>query len=120
MSLRRVVVVLCLLSACTGGGSVVDPTPAPGPADPLLQIARQEGAVDVVVQLAVPRKGGSWEKSAVARAQGDLIAELGPRARVMDRFGRRVPQLLLSVNAPGLRVLRRSPVVVNITLHESK
>lgn len=113
--------VLCLLSACTGGGTGVHPTPAaaPGPADPLLEVVRQEGSVDVVVQLAVPRKGGSWEKAAVARAQRDVIAALGPRARVVKRFGRKVPQMLLSVNAQGLRVLRRSPVIVNISLSEN-
>lgn len=109
---------LLVAVACSGGA---EPAPTLTPvADPLLEMAKRDGTVVVIVQLAVPQStGGSWEKAAVAGAQRKLLAELGPRARVLERFGRRLPQIMLRVNPAGLQELRRSPVVVNITLNEA-
>lgn len=115
--LRHVLVALVVLSACTG--SATDATPPPVP-DPLLDIAEREGDVDVIVQLAVPQTtAGSWDKAAVARAQRKVLAQLGPRARVLERFGRKLPQIMLRVRPAGLQELRRSPLVVNISLNET-
>jgi hypothetical protein len=112
---RRGLVVLCLLSSCTGTGNV-DPTPRP---DPLLDIARRDGAVVVIAQLAVPPKpDGSWSGAAVARAQRELVRSIGSGARVVERFGRKLPQITLLVDEESLMELRQSPQVVNISLNE--
>jgi hypothetical protein len=111
-----VLLALCVLSSCTGGGGA-EPTPAP---DPLLDLARRDGAVAVVVQLAVPRRpDGSWTKATVARAQRELVRGIESGARVIDRFGRRLPQITLLVDEQGLVELRQSPQVVNISLNRA-
>lgn len=113
--LLRVLLVACLLSSCTGGGAgTADTTPAPI-ADPLLDIARREGTVVVIVQLAVPQPG----QAKIATAQRGLMKDLGPGARVVERFGRKLPQIMLRVDETALTELRQSPLVVNITLNET-
>ena len=115
---RHVLVALSIaLAACTGGAG--DPTPPPV-ADPLLDIAEREGTVDVVVQLAVPRgSAASFDGAAVKTAQRRLMSELGPGARVVERFGRRVPQIVLRVTPEALQELRGSRLVVNIARSET-
>jgi hypothetical protein len=68
----------------------------------------------VIVQLAVPAP----DRTAIVRAQRDLLAELGRGARVVTRYGR-VPQIALRVTPQALRRLRASPLVVNISLNET-
>lgn len=115
--LRGALVVLCVLAACTGGGGSAGPTPV---ADPLLERAERDGTVVVVVQLAVPQgSAGSFDTAAVARAQRKLVSELGPGARVVERFRRRLPQIVLRVDPGALEELRQSNLVVNISLNET-
>lgn len=118
--LRHVLLaVSVLLAGCTGGGSA-DPTPAPV-ADPLLDIAEREGSVVVIVQLLVPPgAAGSYDAARVAKAQRRLMSDLGPGARVVERFGRKVPQIMLRVDAEALAQLRQSPQVVNISLNQTE
>lgn len=112
------VLVLFVLASCTPGAAV-DPTPAP-PADPLLDVAQREGTVVVIVQLAVPRgSASSWDMTAVDRAQRRIMAALGPEKTVVERFRKRLPQIVLRVTPEGLAVLRQSPLVVNISLNET-
>ena len=114
---RALLLLVLVASACTGGGGAVDPTPAP-PADPLLDIAERDGSVVVIVGLAVPRgSAGSWDTAAIGRAQREVVAALGPHAGVVERFGRKLPQIALRVKPEGLPLLRQSPLVVNVTLH---
>ena len=112
----RVLFGLCVvLSSCTGGGGSVEPTPV---ADPLLERAEQEGSVVVIVQLAVAQgSAGSFDNVAIARAQRQLMSELGSGARVVERFGRRIPQIMLRVDPEALQELRQSDLVVNISLN---
>lgn len=115
--LRHVLVALVVLSGCSGSTTTAGPTPTPV-ADPLLERARSEGTVDVIVQLAVPQApDGFWGEAAVGRAQRELVGELGPRALVLERFGRKLPQIMLRLNPAGLRKLRQSPLVVNVSLN---
>lgn len=115
--LLRVLFALCVLSACTGGGGSAGPTPV---ADPLLERAEQDGSVVVIVQLAVPQgSAGSYDSAAVARAQRKLVSELGSGARVVERFRRRLPQIVLRVDPEALQELRQSDLVVNISLNET-
>ena len=112
--------VVCVLASCTGGGTATDSTPAPAVADPLLEIARREGSVVVIVQLAVPRgSAGSYDATRIENAQRRLMSELGPGARVVERFGRKLPQIMLRVDAQALQELRQSELVVNISLNET-
>lgn len=111
--------VLCLLVACTSGGTPADPTPPPA-ADPLLDLARRDGSVMVVVGLAVAKgSAGSWDSAAIGKAQRRLLSELGPGARVVERFGRKLPQIALRVTPGALQELRRSPLVVEISLNDT-
>jgi hypothetical protein len=104
------------LSACTSGAA--DPTPAPV-ADPLLEIAEREGSVVVIVQLVVPQgSAGSFDATRIRNAQRRLMSELGPGARVVDRFERKLPQIMLRVTPEALQELRESPLVVNISLNQ--
>lgn len=105
---------LVVLSACTGGAA--NDSPPPG-TDPLREIVERDGSVVVVVQLAVPQgAAGSVDAAAVKKVQRRLMSELGPGARVVERFGRRIPQIALRVDAHALQELRQSRLVVNITL----
>ena len=115
---RHVLVTLSFaFAACTGGSQVADPTPV---ADPLLEIAEREGSVVVVVQLAVSRgSAGSFDGAAVKTAQRRLMSELGAGARVVERFGRRVPQIVLRVTPEALTELRQSRLVLNIARSET-
>lgn len=115
--LLRVLLTLCVLTSCTGSGGSPEPTPV---ADPLLERAEQEGSVVVIVQLAVPQgSAGSFDNVAIARAQRKLMSELGPGARVVERFRRRLPQIVLRVDPEALQVLRQSDLVVNISLNDT-
>lgn len=115
--LLRVLLVLCVLSSCTGGGESAEPTPV---ADPLLERAEQDGTVVVIVQLAVPQaSASSFDRIAIARAQRKLMSELGPGARVVERFHRRLPQIMLRVDPEALQQLRQSDLVVTISLNET-
>lgn len=120
-SLQRVPTLL-LLSACLSlGGCMAGTSPAPstppaGVVDPLREIARREGAVPVVVALAVEQeRPGSWNRREVVRAHERLLQEIRPGVRVVRRFYE-FPQIALRVTAPALRRLRQSDLVVNITL----
>ncbi len=112
----RLLLVLCVLSACSGGETVAEPTPTPPPraVDPLRETARREGTVTVIVQLAVPTNS----RGAIVRAQRELLDDLGRGARVVARYGR-LPQIALRVTPRALRALRSSPLVVNITVDEA-
>lgn len=113
---HALIAVLVGLSACTGGGEA-EPTPV---ADPLAETAREDGTVVVIAQLAVPKgSAASWSSTAVAQAQRALMSELGPGARVVERFGRDLPQIMLRVDETALAELRQSPLVVNISLNEA-
>jgi hypothetical protein len=86
-------------------------------ADPLFEIAEREGTVVVIVELLVPRgSAASYDATRIENAQHRLMSELGPGARVVERFGRKLPQIMLRVDAEALGQLRRSPRVVNISL----
>lgn len=88
-------------------------------ADPLLERAERDGTVVVIVQLAVPRgSAASYDATRIQNAQRRLMSELGPGARVVERFGRRLPQIMLRVTPEALQELRLSSLVVNITLNE--
>ncbi|MDQ4126130.1 MAG: hypothetical protein M3134_11125, partial [Actinomycetota bacterium] len=78
-----------------------------------------EGSVVVIVQLAVPQGAASSTDpvTVIGRAQRRLMSELGPGARIVERFGRRVPQITLRVDERALAELRRSSLVVNISLN---
>ena len=107
-----------LAAACTSGAA--DPTAAPV-ADPLLDIAERDGFVVVVVDLVVPRgSAGSYDATRVRSAQRRLMSELGPGARIVERFGRKVPRIMLRVTPDALQELRLSPRVANISLRETE
>ena len=108
---------LTALVACTGTSPA--PTgPPPGPADPLRHIARREGSVGVVVQLAIePERPGTWNRRAIAREQQKLVRELGPGVRVVERTAE-FPQIALEVTPAALRRLRDYPLVLNISLDQ--
>ena len=115
--LLRALLVLCVLSSCTTDGGSAEPTPV---ADPLLERAFRDGTVVVIVQLAVPQaSASSFDSVAIARAQRNLMSELGPGARVIERFRRRLPQIVLRVDPTALQELRQSDLVVNISLNET-
>ena len=116
--LRHVLVLLVVLSACTGSATT-SPTATPV-ADPLLETARRDGTVVVIVQLAVPKgAAGSWSSTAIADAQRRLRRGLGSGTTVVERFGRKLPQIVLRVDEEGLAKLRESPLVVNISLNST-
>lgn len=107
---------LCALSACTGA---TEPASTTHVADPLLDRAQRDGTVVVVVELLVPKgSAASVQTVAIEDAQRRLMRELGPGARVVERFGRKVPQIMLRVNAEALGELRQSERVVTISLAE--
>lgn len=106
--------------ACNGETTPAAPSPPPGPADPLRQIARQEGAVRVDVALAVPPEDdGTYDRDDIARIRRELLEEIGPGARVVTGY-RFLPRVVLDVDARVLRRLRASPLVVGITLAEER
>lgn len=114
---RVLLLVVSILGvACTGAA----PEPSPAPvADPLLDLAEREGAVVVVVDLVVPRgAAGSFDAARIRSAQRRLMAELGPGARVVERFERKVPRIILRVTPEALQELRQSARVANISLSE--
>ena len=109
---------LAALVACTGGTDPAPTAPPPGPADPLRHIARREGSVGVVVQLAIePERPGIWNRRAIAREQGELVDALRPGVRVVERTAE-FPQIALDVTPAALRRLRDHPLVLNITLDQ--
>ncbi|MDQ3954321.1 MAG: hypothetical protein M3285_02065 [Actinomycetota bacterium] len=116
--LRHALLVLLLLPACTSG---ITPEHTPPPvADPLLERAERDGTVVVIAQLAVPRgNASSYDATRIRNAQRRLMSELGPGARVVERFGRSLPQIMLRVTPEALQELRRSSLVVNISLNET-
>ena len=92
----------------------------PPPADPLMDLAEEQGTVVVIAQLAVPQDSqGLWNTKKIARAQRKLVDGLGPGARVLERFERMVPQIMLRLTPEALEELRQSPLVVNISLNEA-
>lgn len=116
--LRNLVLVLSIVAtACTGGAA--EPTPAPV-ADPLLERAEHEGSVVVIVDLVVPRgSASSFDATRIRNAQRHLMSELGPGARIVERFERRAPRIMLRVTPEALQELRGSARVANITLSET-
>ena len=122
--LRYVLLALALVTAgsCTGSGTGENtgiPSPPPGAADPLKEIARDKGSVLVIVDLAVARKAdGTWDRAKIAAAQRKLLADLGGTATVTARY-ETTPQLALELEARGLDRLRASPLVLGVHLNET-
>ena len=73
----------------------------------------------MIVQVAVPQGAASSidPVTTIGRAKRRLMSDLGPGAQVVERFGRRLPQLMLRVDEAALARLRQSPLVVNISLN---
>lgn len=109
---------LLVLAACTAvEPGAMQGTPVP---DPLLEAAEHDGSVVVVVDLLVPRgSAGSFDATRIGNAQRRLMSELGPGARVVERFERKVPRIMLRVTPEALQELRQSSRAVNITLNET-
>jgi hypothetical protein len=85
----------------------------------LREIARDEGTVGVIVDLAVEQKpDGTWDEKAIAAAQRELLEQLGNGATVAARY-KMTPQLALAVNERALKKLRASPLVVGVHLNEA-
>lgn len=105
-----------LVAGCSG----TDPDAAPSAApttDPLDEMARRNGAVGVIVQLAVPQeRPGIWDRREIAREQQKLLDFLGAGADVVERY-EELPQVALEVTPRGLRRLRAYPNVTNISLN---
>lgn len=114
---RYLPIVLLVGAACSGGSGDVTTAPSPPPAqvsDPLREIARDEGTVRVIVDLAVERDpDGTWSEKAIADAQRKLLAALGAGATVAARY-ETTPQLALEVDERALKELRASPLVLAI------
>ena len=69
--------------------------------------------------LDYPASAASFDSVAIARAQRKLMSELGPGARVIQRFRHRLPQMMLRVDPEALQQLRQSDLVVTISLNET-
>ncbi len=110
---------VAILTACSGAGDPVQPSAPAGAADPLREIAMEEGAVRIVVDLAVPQRSeGGWDPAKIAGARRKLLDDAGRGVRVVRRYDDR-PQMVLEVRAPALDRLRASPLVLGIHLYES-
>lgn len=117
---RYALVALLFATACSGGGGDAAPTGPPlGGPDPLTEIAREQGSVDVVVDLAVPRKAdGTWDRDKIAKVQDRLLKALGDGVTLGARY-ETTPQLALAVNRGALKRLRASPLVLGVHLDEA-
>lgn len=118
---HALVAVLLVGAACSGGAETAAPSPpAPfRPADPLRSIARQEGTVGVIVELAVPKTAdGTWDGKKIAAAQRKLLKDLGDGATVSARY-ETTPQLALDLTPAALERLRASPLVLGIHLNQT-
>ncbi len=104
---------VAVLAACNNGAETIQPSAPAGPADPLRAIAREQGAVQIVVELAVA------DPAETATTRRKLLGELGRGARVVERYEDR-PLIVLEVTAGALDRLRGSPLVVGIHLDENR
>lgn len=107
-------------TACTGGTETAAPSPPPAAVDPLREIAREQGTVHVIVDLAVEQEAdGTWDERVIVMAQKNLLVELGRGATVTARY-ETTPRLALEVDQRALRRLRASPLVLGIHLDENE
>lgn len=85
-----------------------------GSAGGLLELARQQGQVAVIVTLNNVAAG---DQAAIASAQAALIEQLTQSNAAVDNLKsyRFLPQLALTVDADGLRVLMDSALVQTLT-----
>ncbi|MFN2589054.1 MAG: hypothetical protein ABR613_13190 [Actinomycetota bacterium] len=115
--MRRWFLIALLVTTACSGGEPAAPS-APPAVDPLLDTARREGTVAVVVDLAVEREpDGTWDARKVVMAQRALLAELGRGVTITARY-ETSPRLALELTERALKKLRASPVVAAIHLDE--
>jgi hypothetical protein len=125
-------------AGCTGGTPPDDPTAPPSSAETrvttsasptttgnpspgedeqaLLDKARADGQVKVLVRLKLPRTParGAAREQAIADAQDQLQAELEPLGVQIDRRFERIPLVALSANEAALRQLFESNLVDSV------
>lgn len=120
--------VCVLLTACTPAPAVGPSPSLPQPQQSLVDTARDQGSLGVIVTLAIPSyrpEGELPDQDAVQRqhaeieaAQSRLLDELKPfKVELIEQY-ERLPQLALNVDEAAMRHLVTSPLVASV--HENK